>query len=117
MKTKLLRKIRLRARKMVSLSFERDDNNTYVLKGYRVVWSKKNRFKFTRYHTAFFEVRDGFISSEVYRIHRKAADFALKKIKEWEQYFLWTYKKKYRWHNLKKDWRKCPGIDHRMINI
>ena len=110
MKTKLLRKIRLRARKMVSLSFERGDNNPYVLKGYRVVWSKRNRFKSTRYHTAFFEVKDGCKSSEIHRIHRKAVDFALKKIKEWEQYFLWTYKKKYKWPNLKKDWRKCPGI-------
>ena len=115
MKTKLLRKIRLRARKMVSLSSERGDPG--VLRGYRVVWSKKNRFKFTRYHTAFFEVKDGCKSSEVYRIHLKAIDFALKKTKEWEQYFLWTYKKKYRWPNLKKDWRKCPGVNHRMINI
>ena len=82
MKTKLLRKIRLRARKMVSLSFERDDNNPYVLKGYRVVWSKRNRFKSTRYHTAFFEVKNGCCkNSEIHRIHRKATDFASKKNK------------------------------------
>lgn len=110
MKTKLLRKIRLRARKMVSLSSERGDNNPGVLRGYRVVWSKNNSFKFTRYRTAFFEVKDGCKSSEVYRIHLKAVDFASKKIKEWEQYFLWTYKKKYKCHNPKKDWRKFPGV-------
>ena len=95
---------------MVSLSLEWDDNNMGALRGYRVVWSKNNSFEFTRYRTVFFEVKDGCKSSEVNRIHLKAIDFASKIIKEWEQYFLWEYKKKYRCHNLKKDWRKCPGV-------